>query len=172
MTYHARLNWIMSLTIIALIIFVYFYQPQSSVATEYPLTSISADAVRHLRIVTPQQEMVLERNAEQWRLISPIHALVDAEKVEKVLALLRAKSLHRFQREEDLGRFGLNHPNLRLVINDEYFDFGGFAPTTHQQYVSTKYYVYLLPARYALAVPMFAQDLIAHHPSGSGLESP
>jgi hypothetical protein len=48
-----------------------------------------------------------------------------------------------------------------VYFDDEYVGFGGFAPTTHQQYVMTNDYVYLISPRYALALPISASDLIS-----------
>lgn len=158
MTHHARLNLIMAITIIALIVFVYL-RPESDTIQEYSLSLTPMDAVQHLRIVTQQQEILLERTEGYWRLTHPFDAPVDERKIEKMLEILQAKSLHRFQRE-DLGRFGLNQPSLQLFVNDAYFGFGGFAPTTHQQYVATGNYVYLIPPHHALAVLAHVHDLV------------
>lgn len=158
MTHHARLNLIMAITIVVLIVFFYL-RPQSDTAQQYSLSTTSIERVQRLRIVTPQQEIALHRSEGGWRLTYPVDASADAKKIEKILEILQAKSFHRFQRE-DLGRFGLNQPNLTLSIDDEYFSFGGFAPTTYQQYVTTKDYVYSVAPQYSLAVPAQIQDLI------------
>lgn len=158
MTHHARLNLIMTATIIVLIVFVYF-RPQSPEKTEYPVTDESAEAVRYLRIVRQQQEIALKRQDGQWYLVKPAQIRVDDEKVGKILEILQARSQQRFAKA-DLSRFGLEHPHAQLTIGDTHFDFGGFAPTTHQQYVATGNHVYLLAPRYALALPRNASDLL------------
>lgn len=158
MTHHARLNLIMTATIIVLIVFLYF-RPQSSGNTEYPVANELAEAVQDLRIVKQQQEIVLRRQDDQWHLIKPVQIRADNEKVGKILEILQARSQQRFAKA-DLGRFGLERPHAQLTIGNAYFDFGGFAPTTHQQYVATGDYVYLLAPRFALALPRNASDLI------------
>jgi hypothetical protein len=158
MTHHARLNLIMTATIIVLIVFVYF-RPQSPEKTEYPVADESAGAVRYLRIVRQQQEIALMRQDGQWYLVKPAQIRADDEKVGKILEILQARSQQRFAKA-DLNRFGLEHPHAQLTIGDTHFDFGGFAPTTHQQYVATGNHVYLLAPRYALALPRNASDLI------------
>lgn len=158
MTHHARLNLIMTATIIVLIVFVYF-RPQPPETTEYPVASEPTEAVRDLRIVKQQQEIVLKRQDGQWHLIKPVQFRADDEKVGKILEILQARSQQRFAKA-DLNRFGLEHPHAQLTIGDTHFDFGGFAPTTHQQYVATGGYIYLLAPRYALALPHNASDLL------------
>lgn len=158
MTHHARLNLIMTATIIVLIVFLYF-RPQSSGNTEYLLANEPAEAVRHLRIVKQQQEIVLKRQDGQWHLEKPVQIRANDEKVGKILEILQARSQQRFEKA-DLGRFGLEYPHAQLTIGNAHFDFGGFAPTTHQQYVATGDHVYLLPPRFALALPRNASDLV------------
>ncbi|QOJ25001.1 MAG: DUF4340 domain-containing protein [Gammaproteobacteria bacterium] len=158
MTHHTRLNLVMTVTIIGLIVFLYF-KPQSSGNTEYPLTSGSVEAAQHVRIVKQQQETVLKRRDGHWYLVKPVQAWADDEKIGKILEILRARSQQRFPLA-DLGRFGLERPHVQLSIDNARFDFGGFAPTTHQQYVATGDYVYLLAPRYALALPRNTSDLI------------
>lgn len=158
MTHHARLNLIMTATIIVLIVFLYF-RPQSSENAEYPVANEPAEAVQDLRIAKRQQEIVLKRQDGQWHLIKPVQIRADDEKVGKILEILQARSQQRFE-NADLGRFGLEHPHAQLTIGNAHFDFGGFAPTTHQQYVATGSYVYVLTPRYALALPRNAGDLV------------
>jgi hypothetical protein len=158
MTHHARLNLIMTATIIVLIVFLYF-RPQSSENEEYPVVNEPAGAVQELRIVKQQQEIVLKRQDNQWHLIKPAQIKADDEKVGKILEILQARSQQRFAKA-DLGRFGLERPHAQLTIGNAHFDFGGFAPTTHQQYVAAGDYVYLLAPRFALALPRNASDLI------------
>lgn len=158
MTHHARLNLIMTATIIVLIVFLHF-RPQSPENTEYPVANEPAEAVRDLRIVKQQQEIVLKRQDGQWYLIKPVQIRADDDKVGKILEILQARSQQRFAKA-DLGRFGLERPHAQLSIGDVHFDFGGFAPTTHQQYVAAGDHVYLLAPRYALALPRNASDLV------------
>ena len=158
MTHHARLNLIMTATIIVLIVFLYF-RPQSPGDTEYPVANEPAEAVQDLRIVKQQQEIVLKRQDNQWHLEKPVQIRADDEKVGKILEILQARSQQRFAKA-DLGRFGLERPHAQLSVGNAHFDFGGFAPTTHQQYIAAGDYVYLLAPRYALALPRNASDLI------------
>lgn len=159
MTHHARLNLIMLATIAGLMVFIYF-KPQSQNIQEYSISSGSVEAVRSLHIVRQQQEIELKRLDNRWHLIKPVHARVDEKKVGDILQILAATSHQRFPLA-DLGRFGLDQPNARLYVDNEYFGFGGFAPTTHQQYVATGDYVYLISPRYVLALPSSASDLIS-----------
>jgi len=146
-------------TIAGLMVFIYF-RPQSQDIQEYLVSSGSVEAAQCLRIVRQQQEIILKRLDNRWHLIKPVQARADEKKVSDILQILAATSNQRFSLE-DLGRFDLDQPNVQLYIDDEYFGFGGFAPTTHQQYVATGDHVYLISPRYVLALPLSASELIS-----------
>lgn len=158
MTHHARLNLIMFATIAGLMVFLYF-RPQSQGTPEHAVSSSAVEAVQHLRIVRQQQDIALERLNGQWRLTEPVQAWADGSKVAEILGILQATSPQRLPLA-DLARFGLERPNMQLYIDNAYFGFGGFAPTTNLQYVASGDHVYLLSPRYALALPLSPGDLI------------
>jgi hypothetical protein len=158
MTHHARLNLIMFATITGLMVFLYF-RPQPQVVPEHAISNNTAEAVQHLRIVRQQQDIALEQLNGQWRLTEPVQAWADGSKVAEILEILQATSPQRLPLD-DPARFGLERPNMQLYIDDAYFGFGGFAPTTSLQYVAAGDHVYLLSPRYALALPAGPGDLI------------
>lgn len=158
MTYHARINLIMFVTIAGLVVFLYF-RPQSVAVQEYPISTTTVEAVQSVRILSKQQEIVLKQSNNQWRMIEPIKVRADGGKIGEILEILTASSYQRFVLE-NLGRFSLNRPYLQLYIDKEYFGFGGFSPTTNQQYVAANDFVYLVPPRYGLALSVTASDLI------------
>ena len=158
MTHRARLNLIMFATIAGLAVFLYF-RPQSPDIHKYPLSTSPVEAVQNLRIVRQQQEIALQKLDNHWYLVKPIQARADEREIAEILEILRVSSNQRLPLA-DLERFGLDQPNVQLYLNDEYFGFGGFAPTTNQQYVATGDQVYLISPRYVLALPLIASDLI------------
>lgn len=158
MTHHARLNLIMFATVAGLVVFLYF-RPQSQDIPEYSISSRPVETVQNLRIIRQQKEIVLEQLDNRWRMIEPVQVCADDKKIREILEILTASSHHRFPLT-DLERFGLDQPDMRLYINDEYFGFGGFAPITYQQYVATGDDIYLISSRYALTLPVSASDLI------------
>lgn len=145
-------------TIAGLSVFLYF-RPQTPDIHKYPISTSPAEAVQSLRIVRKQQEIALKQLDNQWYLVKPVQARADERKVAEILEILTVSSNQRLPLA-DLGRFGLHQPNVQLYLNDEYFGFGGFAPTTNQQYVVTGDQVYLISPRYVLALPSSASDLI------------
>ncbi len=159
MTHHARLNLIMLATIVGVVVFLYF-KPQIQDVQAYPVSSATVEAVQTLRIIRQQKEIVLKQQDHRWHLIKPVRARADEKKVKEILEVLTANSNQRFS-ATDLGRFGLDRPNVQLYFDSEYLGFGGFAPITNQQYVVTSEYVYSISPRYVLALPLSASDLIS-----------
>ncbi len=159
MTYHARLNLIMLITILGVLVFLYF-KPQTQEAQQYLISSHSAQAVQNLRVLKQQNELVLSQTNNQWYLIKPIQARADEKKIREILQVRMAKSQQRFPLE-NLDRFGLKRPFVQLYIDDEYFGFGGFSPITNQQYIAKDDYVYMISPRYGLTLPASINDLIS-----------
>ncbi|PSJ16329.1 DUF4340 domain-containing protein [Nitrosomonas supralitoralis] len=158
MTYHARINLIMFVTLAGLVVFLYF-RPQSDAVREYPISTTAVEAVQSMRILNRQQEIVLKQSNNQWRMIEPIKVRANEEKIGEILEILTASSYQRLVLE-NLDRFSLSRPYLQLYIDKAYFGFGGFSPTTNQQYVAANGFVYLVSPRYGLALSVTASDLI------------
>lgn len=159
MTHPARLNLIMLVTIVGLLVLLYF-KPQIQDVQQYPISSAPMEDVQTIRILRQQKEMVLKRLDRRWHLIKPIQAQADENKIKEILGILAANSDQRFP-AADVDRFGLDRPSVQLYFDDEYVGFGGFSPVTHQQYVMTNDHVYLIAPRYVLALPLGASDLIS-----------
>ncbi|MBX3617935.1 hypothetical protein [Nitrosomonas sp.] len=158
MTHHARLNWVMFITIVGVMVFLYF-KPQPQETLKYSIFNEPAASVHSVRIVRRQYEIALERSGDQWRMIKPVEAAVDERKAQAIFEILNARSELRIL-ATDLGRFGLLQPNVQLFIDDQSVNFGSFAPVKHQQYVQAKQHVYLISPRYGLLLPRNATELI------------
>lgn len=161
MTYHSQLNWIMLATIIGLAVFLYLKpQLQSEPDTEFQISVRDPDTVRTIRIIRHGEQATLQRNDNQWYFTSPFYARADAETVGKILNVLSANSRQRFvmtSKEE----FNLDQPKIELYLDEDYFAFGGLAPTTDQQYLAINQQVYLVSPRYAIWIPVKPVDAVS-----------
>ncbi len=158
MTYHARLNLIMVTTLIILVTFLYL-RPQSQPHEEYSVSPGTMRSAQNIRIVRQEKEIVLKHLDSGWHIIKPVYALADESKILEIMNILSATSRQRFPLA-DLERFSLERPNIQLYIDNEYFGFGGFAPTANQQYLATGEYVYLISPRHAITLPLEASDIL------------
>ena len=102
-----------------------------------------------------------------WRMISPYKTRADQISVERILAIIAAKSTEKFP-ATDLAKFGLDKPQLKLKLTkatgDEVFSFGTFNSVTEEQYVGYKDAVYLLSGSYAEAATAQPIELIEKTP--------
>ena len=102
-----------------------------------------------------------------WRMTSPYKTRADQISVQRILAIIAAKSTNKFP-NTDLAKFGLDNPQLTLKLTkaagDEVFSFGTFNSVTEEQYVGYKDAVYLLPGSYAEAATTQAIELIDKKP--------
>ena len=102
-----------------------------------------------------------------WRMTSPYKTRADQVSVQRILAIIAAKSTEKFP-ATDLAKFGLDKPQLKLKLTkatgDEVFSFGTFNSVTEEQYVGYKDAVYLLSGSYAEAVTAQPIELIEKTP--------
>ena len=102
-----------------------------------------------------------------WRMTSPYKTRADQISVQRILAIIAAKSKEKFP-ATDLEKYGLDKPELRLKLTkatgDEEFSFGTFNSVTEEQYVGYKDAVYLLSGSYAEAATTQPIELIEKTP--------
>ena len=102
-----------------------------------------------------------------WRMTSPYKTRADQISVQRILAIIAAKSKEKFP-ATDLEKYGLDKPELRLKLTkaagDEEFSFGTFNSVTEEQYVGYKDAVYLLSGSYAEAATTQPIELIQKTP--------
>ena len=102
-----------------------------------------------------------------WRMTSPYKTRADQISVQRILAIIAAKSTEKFP-ATDLAKFGLDKPQLKLKLTkatgDEVFSFGTFNSVTEEQYVGYKDAVYLLSGSYAEAATAQPIELIEKTP--------
>ena len=131
--------------------YVYFQRPDTP--PDYAVSMLTPASVVALRIERPGVDAVaLQKKGDDWFLVKPFAARADAFMVQRVLAILRARTRHRYP-ARDLARFDLDRPRVRLVVDGQSFDFGLLNELSREQYVLTSDAVYALPAHYGLALP-------------------
>lgn len=128
-------------------------RPSANVPVDYALSEQTPAAAASIRVEQPGKEtVVVEKKIGAWFLSAPFAARADEFMVQRVLAILQARTPHRFA-ATDLARFELDRPRARLTIDGQQFDFGLVSELSREQYVRTGDAVYALSARYGLALP-------------------
>ena len=161
MTYHSQLNLIMLATIIGLAVFLYLtpqFQPESDAAFQISLRD--PDTVQNVRIIRHDEEIILQRLGGSWYLSSPYHARADEVLVGKILNILSANSRQRHPLTNS-EEFNLDNPLIEVYLDDDYFAFGGLAPTINEQYLTINQHVYLVSPHYAIWIPVKPLDIVS-----------
>jgi hypothetical protein len=146
-------RWLVNLGLLLLIaglgLFLYF-NPKKEAPTfnEVKISDISPADVSKLEIEFPAKNpVVLERREGHWKLVQPYAARAGDAPVSKILAVLNADSVDKFD-AADLARFGLDNPSLRLKVDGKEILFGTYNPVNGRQYVAFGNSVYLVSTQY------------------------
>jgi hypothetical protein len=145
--------------VIALGLFVWLKPPKTQGPTHAVSTLKFADA-RTLRVLRKGKPLaLLEKRNSEWFLVEPLKAPADAFQVQRLLAILDAKSSLQYPLS-DLTKFELDAPQTEIIINDQRFAFGAINNVTREQYVLAQNQVHPLELRFAAAVPSDAGALV------------
>lgn len=164
-----RARWLVNLALLLLVgaiaAFLYF-RPAATTQEQksYQLSALKLANFTKLSVEFPAKAPVMfEKIDGYWRLSKPYRARADQVSVLRILSLAIASSSEKFP-ANDLARFGLDNPRLKLKMNDETFSFGTYNPVTSEQYVAYKDSVYLLPGTYSEAASVQVVELIDKNP--------
>lgn len=164
------LNLILLCVVAGLVTFLYL-RPQSEVVKEntHEISTYKLAEFNAIRIEFPTKTAVTFEKVEGlWRLTAPYQTRADQASVQRILAIVAASSTEKIK-TDDLEKFGVNNPSIKLKLfrnqNDaEEFLFGTHNPVTGEQYVAHRNTVYLLSNIYAEAASTQVIELIDKAP--------
>src|SRR5690606_36984679 len=111
-------------------------EPEAKGPTSYEIpTPKIADFSRITGEVPAKAPVALEQMDGYWHIIKPYKVRADQVAVQRILAIVGATSADKFP-ADDLSRFGLDNPKLKLKLDNEEFLFGTINPVNGQQYVT------------------------------------
>lgn len=157
-----------------------FYNPGGREEKAYPVSALKPSEVTRLKlgrgITAPGKppamaEIVMEKRDGEWRLTAPFAARADAITIERLLAVLEAKTTVRYP-ATDLARYGLDAPLAVLTANDQAIAYGAINPTTREQYVLAGNQVLVVPVSYAAALPRSIDALLTKSLFAAGEKAP
>jgi hypothetical protein len=161
------LNAALAVLVAALAAFLYL-RPAKDSAVDYPLSALKPQEVRSLRIERAgAMPVVLARKQDTWFIEAPIAARADDSRVMQLLAIVAARTAHRLP-AGDRGRFGLEPPHARVIVDGQPFSFGLVNDITREQYVMAGDAVYALHPRYGAALPESAVQMASRQLFGPG----
>lgn len=135
------------------------------------LTRLSPDRITRVTISPKDgQQIVLVRRGGHWRLAAPIRTAANGFLINSLVGLAAADSFRHFPvRGRDLREYGLDHPPVRLRLNDLEIDFGGSEPLHGRRYVRVGDTVHVIPGYFYQDVSGGVADFVSLNllPEGS-----
>lgn len=162
-------RWIVNLVLLVLVagIAAFLYlrpKPVENKPQSYTLSTLDPNSFQHLSIETPGKKLVLlEKQSGRWRLVQPAQGRADLAAVGRVLSVAVATSGDKLP-ANDLARFGLDNPAVKVHIDNQEFSFGMFHPVTGDQFVAYNGSVYVLPTIYSEGATMQPLEFLDTHP--------
>jgi hypothetical protein len=159
------LNLIMLAIVAGLVTFLYMRPKANNDApSQHEVSQLKLADFTAIQVQFPTKAPTsLEKIDGLWRMITPYKQRADQLSVQRILAIIAAKSTEKFP-ATDLTKYGLDNPQLRLKLTNaegvQEFVFGTFNPVTEEQYVAFKDAVYLLPGSYSEAASTQPIELI------------
>lgn len=158
------------LALVAGLVAFLYLRPQANNdgPVQYEVTTLKLADFNAIKVEFPTQApTTFEKVNGLWRMTAPYKTRADQLSVQRILAIIAAKTKDKFS-GADKEKFGLNNPQLRLklsgVTGTEEFIFGTFNTVTDEQYVGYKDSVYLLPSNYAEAATAQPIEIIDKTP--------
>ncbi len=167
-------RWILNLVLLtvvaSLVTFLYLRpKPEVTKTSTYEVSTYKLAEFNAISVEFPTKAAVtFEKIEGLWRLTAPYKTRADQTSVQRILAVVAANSPEKIT-TDDLGKFGLNNPSIKLKLfrdqnNSEEFLFGTHNTVTGEQYISHRNKVYLVSSTYAEAASTQVIELIDKAP--------
>jgi hypothetical protein len=139
------------------------YRPKPEDKTpRHKLSQVAAAAVQKVRIEPRDAPPIeLERRGEAWFITAPLTGRADQSQLDRLLDLLQASSTEKLP-ADDLARYDLDRPRLKVQFDGQVLAFGTSNPLTQEQYVLAGDSVYLLSSYFTSVVPSRPDRLLTH----------
>ncbi|HEY8118173.1 MAG TPA: DUF4340 domain-containing protein [Methylophilaceae bacterium] len=162
-------RWLVNLALLLVIIGISVFlhlraTPKTQAQNAYEVSSLKLGSFNKLSIEFPAKApVVFEKVDGYWQIAQPYKARADQMSVQRVLSIVAATSSDKFP-ANDLARFGLDNPRLKLKLDNEEFLFGTYNPVSSDQYVQYKDSVYLIPSSYSESASVQVVEFIDKSP--------
>ena len=139
-------NLVLAGAVAALAALLLLVKPAPETVPPTPLTTIAPDNIRSIHVErTAAGPMHFERRGKDWVMIAPVNAPAYPARIEAVLGLLSEPSHAQLAAgSQDLARFKLDAPAVRLLLDTHEFDFGDTEPLEDRRYVRVDGRIHLI----------------------------
>jgi len=152
------LNLLLVIAVTALALFA-ILRPAEKKDAAARLVDLKRDQVTKIAIERRKgAAMQLEKRGDGWHVTAPFTSRADIGQVDRVLDLTSATAKQKLPRE-DLARFDLDPPQVKVTLDDRAIAFGRINDITNEQYAASAEAVYLVPPFYGYGIPADAGKL-------------
>lgn len=129
-----RTRWLFNLALFGVVIIlglVAMFEPGIKPPVKLPpLTTLSPDQVKKIRLVRPSDTVEFERNAQgQWQIISPVKLLANSYRLKNLLNLLEEQDYKKLAAHElKLAEIKLAPPLVQITFDQLTVAFGETSP--------------------------------------------
>jgi len=146
----AGTNLVLAIVVMVLSLFVYL-EPGREEPVDAPLlTPLLASDIQVIELQAGSAAPIrLRQTGGQWSVVTPIQVAANQQRVDVLLAILKARVYAQFARDERaLAVFGLDQPGGSIRLNDLNITFGDTEPLHHRRYAMVADHIYLIDDRY------------------------
>ena len=164
-------RWLLNLLLLVLVasiaIFLYMRPPtEEKSAVTYAVSDLRLGDFSRVSVEFPTKApVVFEKKNDYWYMTQPYKVRADQYTVQRILSVVAARSTDKFA-TDDLAKFGLDQPRLKVKLDDEEFLFGTYNPVTNEQYLAYHGAVYLVASSYSETAGTQVVELIDKKPLG------
>ncbi|PKO25673.1 MAG: hypothetical protein CVU35_02970 [Betaproteobacteria bacterium HGW-Betaproteobacteria-8] len=162
-------RWLVNLGLLLLIagIVTFLYlrpQPEQNGPATHEVSNLKLGDFSKVSIEFPAKAPVaFEKVDGYWHITQPYKARADQMSVQRILSIVAASSTEKFN-TDDLAKFGLDQPKLKLKLDEEEFLFGTYNPVSGEQYLAFQGAVYLVDTIYSESAGTQVVEMIDKSP--------
>lgn len=140
------LNLVLLFLVVSLAMLVYLEPGKESQQTIL-LTSLDAEAVQQISVERAEDSVVLQKQSGRWLLQTPVVVPAKLLYVQQLLEILSQQSVQQYPAEGlDLGKYGLQPPQAKLVVDELELAFGRINPLNSRLYVMVDNVIHMVAA--------------------------
>lgn len=142
-----RSTYLTNLLLLVVAVLLVWLMTESQVPESIYITDkIQAAQVNEITILRRDQQTIQLQRDQQWQLIQPVNVRANQTRINLLLSLLQQPVQQQIQLTEttDLTEFGLQQPDLTLMLNEYSFAFGDTEPLSDYRYILHDQQIYLL----------------------------
>ena len=130
-------NLILLFIVVIAIVLLQLDDKDSQTQQKFSISTLTADVVKQIHVERRDYpDMIFLRENDDWMMTEPYHTRAAGHRIQGILDILTSRSKHQLPvKKIDLVQTGLIEPELRLILDNSWFEFGGVNPLDEHRYL-------------------------------------